>query len=349
MKNLWNSRAFKFARVSILVCISIYVVVLVVRSIHTFGLSNGEMLVENVSNFEKYYYFTFGHVKEKEAIKLDENKVYYVDYSKIKSLGVSNQLVYSPVTLSLNAIRSYQKWVRLDNEEEKEIFLANANWLVENINDRGEWPLTLDVAVGEYLVEAPWCSGLAQGLGISVLSRAYETTGEERFVETARAALAPFHRDITEGGVRTTNEFGVFYEEYPLPENPTHVLNGFMYSLFGLYDLYLNDDNAEALALFQEGVDGLDNSLHMFDTGSWTKYSLNKVSDLRNHWNYCSPWYQKLHTNQVKAIYNITGRESFRTYASKFETYRDESSANLLIYPAYVAYTDLVWVIRKIT
>ncbi|MFT6728508.1 MAG: hypothetical protein ACJAV7_002978, partial [Flavobacteriales bacterium] len=152
MKNLWNSRAFKIARKGLFICISIYIVAVTARSFHSFGLSNGDMLVENVSDFKKYYYFTFGHVKEKEAIKLDENNVYYVDYSKIKALGVSDQLVYNPVTLALNAIRSYQKWLRLDNQDEKVIFLANANWLVENINDRGEWPLELDVSVGEYLV-----------------------------------------------------------------------------------------------------------------------------------------------------------------------------------------------------
>ena len=40
-----------------------------------------------------------------------------------------------------------------------------------------------------------------------------------------------------EGGVRANNKFGVFYEEYPLASNSTHVLNGFIYSLYGLFDL----------------------------------------------------------------------------------------------------------------
>ncbi|MCB0760357.1 MAG: hypothetical protein KDC12_02460 [Flavobacteriales bacterium] len=349
MKNLWRSRAFKIFRVSASVMFTAYLAFLVGRSIQTYRLSNGEMLSENVADYKKNYYFTFGHVKEKEAIQLDSNLVYYVDYSKIKSLGVSNQLVYSPVTLALNAIRSYQKWILNQDTYEREVFLANANWLVENINDKGEWILTQDVSVGQYTVKAPWCSGLAQGLGISVLARAYGETGHLAYAETARKALAPFYTDITAGGVRTTNEFGVFYEEYPLPENPTHVLNGFVYSLFGLYDLYLFDNNTEALALFQEGINGLQNALPLFDTGDWTLYSLNRESNLRNHWNYCSPWYQKLHTNQVKALYNITGQETFRTYAVKFENYRDNSSKNYIIYPAYIAYTDFVWLVRKIS
>lgn len=347
MKNLWKSKAFGLSFRIFKWSLAVYIVVVAVRSYYTYTLENGEVLTENITNYKENYYFTFGHVKEADAIKLDENLVYYVDYSKIKSLGVSNQLVYSPVTLSLNALRSHQRWQREYDNREYDIFLANADWLVENINDDGEWPLTQDVTVGQYTVEAPWCSALSQGLAMSVLCRAFEHSGDHKYIQTARKALAPFKKDIAEGGVRTTNDFGVFYEEYPLPENPTHVLNGCAYSLFGLYDLFLYDNNIEALGLFTEGVNGLAGALGRYDSGNWTYYSLNKESNLRNHWNYCSPWYQKLHTNQVTALYNITGNATFKHYADTFAEQRDGSFVNWIIYPAYTAYTDFVWVKRK--
>lgn len=349
MKRLWKAKGFKLFRKGLKWTAFVYLLVVIVRSYNTYTLTNSEFRDENRADVKRNYYLTFRHVKEKAAIQLDANNVYFVDYSQIKSLGVSNQKVYSPVTLALNALRSYQKFIRKDDRQEKTIFLANANWLVEHITPRGEWLLTQDVAVGQYMVKAPWCSGLSQGLGISVLCRAYEMTGDERYIETARQALQPYHRDISLGGVRTTNDFGTFYEEYPLLESPTHVFNGHMYSLFGLYDLFLFDNNEEARLLFKDGVDGLVKALPQYDLDHWTKYSLNTQSNLKNHWNYCSPWYQKLHTNQLSALHHITGEQVFGSYAQKFAQQRDRSWVNLIIYPAYTVYTDFVWVVRKVS
>ena len=154
MKRLWKHKGFKRVRKSLLWLAFIYALIVIVRSYHTYTLTNSEFLDENRSDVKRNYYLTFRHVKEKAAIKLDENNVYFVDYSEIKSLGVSNQTVYSPVTLALNALRSYQKYIRKDNKLEKEIFMANAAWLVENINTKGEWILSQDVVVGDYTVEA---------------------------------------------------------------------------------------------------------------------------------------------------------------------------------------------------
>ena len=52
------------------------------------------------------YFLKFGYLKEKKAIKLDSNLIYYVDYSQIKSLGVSNQLSYYPISIGLGALKS---------------------------------------------------------------------------------------------------------------------------------------------------------------------------------------------------------------------------------------------------
>ena len=61
-------------------------------------------------------------------------------------------------------------------------------------------------------------------------------TGEAKYIEAAKMALEPFRFDITEGGVTAyANDSHPFYEEYVANE-PTMVLDGHIFSLFGLYD-----------------------------------------------------------------------------------------------------------------
>ena len=326
----------------------IYVVVLTYRSIQTFQLTNAELKQENINDPESYYHFTFGHVKEKAAIQQDDQLVYYVDYSKIKSLGMDNGKVYNPVTIGLNALRSFQKHTYTGEEHHQKVFLANADWLVKNINAQGAWEIHQDVHIGKHTIKAPWISGLAQGLAMSVLVRAYKITGNQQYLTTAELAMKPLEKDISQGGVQTQNDFGVWYEEYPLVGAPTHVFNGFMYSLFGLYDLHSIGGNERAKAKFDEGIRSLENALPLFDLNCWSKYSLNQESNLKNHWNYCSPWYQKLHTCQLQSLSEIANSETLKRYSTKFAEQRDESWVNLIIYPAYIAYTDLVFIIRSL-
>jgi len=59
------------------------------------------------------------------------------------------------------------------------------------------------------------------------------------------------------------------YEEYPT-NPPLFVLNGFMYSLFGLYDLAMTGNrsiNAEARMLYERGMSSLKVMLPLFDSG----------------------------------------------------------------------------------
>jgi hypothetical protein len=287
------------------------------------------------------YFFEFDYVKEQSAFKLDKNNVTYIDYSKVKSLGVNNTLSYNPISIGLSGLRFLQ------NGKNK-LFFAQANWLVENIDSIGAWYIQHDKKASNYTLKGPWSSALAQGFGISVLVRAYRLSGDEQYIVAARKALIPFQKDIQEGGIAATTEFGIFYEEYPFKDNPTHVLNGFMYSLFALYDLYQIDNNEIAKKLFDEGIATLTVILPQYDLDHWSRYDLNEKIGIREHWGYASPWYQKLHFVQLDALYRLTGEKIFKTYADKFQTQAESSWVNAIIYPAYVSYITLIKIVRTI-
>jgi hypothetical protein len=290
---------------------------------------------------ENKYYMDFKYVKDSRAFKLDENNVTYIDYSKVKSLGVKNGISYYPVSIGLSGLRFFQNGQIV-------LFLAQADWLVNNIHKDGSWKIMHNKKIGNTILKAPWISALSQGLGISVLVRAYKLTNDEKYIKTARKALRPFKKSIEDGGIVSLNSFGKFYEEYPLKENPTHVLNGFIYSLFGLYDLYRFDNNKEAKKLFDEGIKSLKKVLPKYDLDNWTRYDLNEKRTLKNHYGYASIWYQKIHVVQLYALYQITGDKLFLKYSNKFEEQAKYSFINFSIYPAYIVYTDFVQLYRMV-
>ena len=99
---------------------------------------------------------------------------------------------------------------------------------------------------------------------------------------------------------------------------------------------------------FADGISTLKNTLPMYDLGNWTSYDLNQNKNLRNHWGYCSPWYQKLYVAQLNAFHVITNDNDIREYADKFEKQEQMSFINYIIYPIYVVYTDIVRIKRAV-
>ncbi|HLQ30948.1 MAG TPA: D-glucuronyl C5-epimerase family protein [Ktedonobacteraceae bacterium] len=113
-------------------------------------------------------------------------------------------------------------------------------------------------------------SALTQGIGLSVLIRAYQLTSDRAFLEAAQRVVHTFELDILDGGVSTPvgNE-GVFFEEiaiYPA----AHMLNGFIFALFGLYDYLKLTGDTRLEKLIQSSLATLHKLLDEFDSGFWT-------------------------------------------------------------------------------
>lgn len=119
---------------------------------------------------------------------------------------------------------------------------------------------------------------MGQGHAISVLMRAYHHSGGDiQYLQAAVAGLQPFRVPSSQGGV-FASFLGKYswYEEYPT-HPPSFVLNGFIYSLLGLYDLMTVAPAAyskEAAGLFKQGMVALKAMLPLYDLGSGTSYDL---------------------------------------------------------------------------
>ena len=94
----------------------------------------------------------------------------------------------------------------------------------------------------------------------------------------------------------------VWYEEYPTVP-ASMVLNGFIYSLMGLYDLWRTDPgSSEAGRLYSAGVRSLRALLPLYDTGSGSLYDLRHVTTGQGPPNLARWDYHVTHVNQLLVL-----------------------------------------------
>lgn len=204
-------------------------------------------------------------------------------------------------------------------------FLNAANYLFTHQDDKGGWPIMVQrrLIPGVLELDPGWYSAMGQGQSISLLVRAYIVSKDFRYLDAAVKALSVFEVNSTEGGVKTTFA-GVYdwYEEYPtLPSS--YVLNGFIYSLLGLFDLkeVASGIGAQKAArLYETGIKSLKNMLLMFDNGSGTFYDLRHLSlgiaPNRARWDY-----HTVHINQLHLLSLIDGHPLFSATAKRWTDY----------------------------
>jgi hypothetical protein len=116
--------------------------------------------------------------------------------------------------------------------------------------------------------------------------------------------IAPVHK----GGCSRGIPEGFILEEAPMTI-PSAILNGWIYALFGLYDLDLVEKVVAVEGSLRHSMHALAAYLPRYNAGFWSYYdSLKRIS---------SPYYHQLHIVQLKAL-----AMTFRSYAPELEATR---------------------------
>ena len=190
-----------------------------------------------------------------------------------------------PVSIGLFALEQYSKFIQNSGDEHLSNFRKVCKWIIANQQSEGSWPCTFEYTFfkdrGGYMPKG-WVSALAQGYCISSLCRYLEhvrTNEGDKELESIitskiENALKPFDVDVEFGGIKRLfmGEY-IFYEEYPTPK-PSFVLNGFIFSLLGLYDAWKVIESDDAKRLYLAGIRTLVAILPFFDLGDRTSYDL---------------------------------------------------------------------------
>jgi hypothetical protein len=106
----------------------------------------------------------------------------------------------------------------------------------------------------------------------------------------------------------------VWLEEHPDVSDPSHILNGFVYALWGLRDAGLVGV-AGAEGLYRDGVRSLAATLDPFDCGYWSNYQCPEHSPPR----VASLTYHRLHTAMLRIMSRLEPDEVFARLADRWE------------------------------
>uniref|UniRef100_A0AAF5DKY6 heparosan-N-sulfate-glucuronate 5-epimerase n=2 Tax=Strongyloides stercoralis TaxID=6248 RepID=A0AAF5DKY6_STRER len=282
---------------------------------YIFGNDDRCVWVEEKSTIEIYY--TLGNFEKKEYYILRD---ILVDVYKgllltnKKNLITQNPFKIGDVTvLSLTlhfkepGFQSISNTVNQSSTAEMEMFMKAADWLVKNQEEDGGWNVSVprSIADNKLLLQAGWRSAMGQGHALSVLSRAYNfSNGKKEYYNTGLKSLNLFKKNASQKGV-INNFFGYkWYEEYPTTPG-TFVLNGFLYSLIGLYDFSkIKNPENDAESLFNDGIKSLKALLPLYDTGSGSLYDLRHVG-IGTAPNLARWDYHAVHVYLLKWICNI--------------------------------------------
>jgi heparosan-N-sulfate-glucuronate 5-epimerase len=230
------------------------------------------------------------------------------------NIGSPPRWSYDPVTICQYGLREYSAFIEGHDRSRLRNAGHAADWLVQNQSVDGIWYYNFDFDVGgmDVTLPAPWASAMGQGQAISLLTRVAHATGMRAYLTTALNGLKPLEREVRDGGL-TDDLFGhPMYEEYPTTP-PSHVLNGFIFTLLGLYDLSVAVPDSDATRLYAQGVETLDFALPLYDTGAISAYHLGHLTRPPRPV-YTSLYYHRLHVQLLHAINSITPRRNFVYY-----------------------------------
>ncbi len=188
----------------------------------------------------------------------------YLDYSTTFALGAHGVVprseysfgtYYTPVTVSQYGLQAAANLTVTGDRAYRADALLAARWLVHHQSSGGGWRYRFRFTVQGFPALHPgWVSAMAQGQAMSLLWRAYRLHPAPAFRAAAVRAVGVFSRSIGSGGVVGDFDGVPWYEEYPTRPG-SHVLNGYLFSLLGLYDIA--PWSSRASRLFHRGVSSL--------------------------------------------------------------------------------------------
>jgi len=283
------------------------------RSHLTFWHDTPEMSPDLLPDRLGAYYMTFS-AKSDYRGPFDYTGIPILDYQG----GIGRQ--YNPIAVAQYGLGNYNRFLQFADPTRRRKFLTAADWLADNLESNSDgvqvWNHHFD---WEYRtpLKAPWYSALAQGQGLSLLVRAHQVTGLQKYERSAGRAFEAFLATTQQGGVTEIDQAGDVWFEEAVVEPPTHILNGFIWAAWGVHDFFLHTAEPSARRLFDSAVRTLKRNLHRFDCGYWSLYELSgtRLKML------ASPFYHRLHQVQLEVMHRLTGESVFADYAARWTGY----------------------------
>jgi len=258
-------------------------------------------------------------------VNQDEGKI----YSKDKIMGYYNNLtekinwrqgydekgiplvinydgnkVYFPTAISQYALGSYDLFLMKKNQFFYDQFINSVNWLIKNQDSQGGWNVN-------NLLRCKY-SAMTQGEGVSVMTRAFSESNNSKYLNTAIKASELMLKSIKNGGTARYINGKLYFEEVVTIE-PSLILNGWIFAIFGLFDIAKLTKEKKYINMLDVTLKALEDELDNYDCGYWSYYD--------QCGNLASTFYHKLHIAQLNVLYDLFNIKKFKSISNKWKSY----------------------------
>lgn len=219
--------------------------------------------------------------------------------------------------------RTIMKLLYCYRQQERDSYLEKATEISDAYLDTATrndgalyFPYTMKKGGAGVTLTPPWYSALTQGTSLSAYLRLHEATGEKQYRETADAVYESFRRlkRSTDGPwtAMVDEEGYLWFEEYP-HDPPTHVLNGFLTGLWGVYEYWLLTNDDDSRALLEAAITTIKQYVEQFrEPGEVSWYALSR--GYRGN-----EFYHAMHILQLRKLHQITDDPYFKEISETFE------------------------------
>jgi hypothetical protein len=161
-------------------------------------------------------------------------------------------------------------------------------------------------------LEPPWYSAHSQGQVLSLFVRLYRVTGDSTYLRAARATFMSFRQLGPRDGpwVSHVQDGFLWLEEYPA-RPPTHVLNGHIHALLGIYEFERLTRDPASRQLLEAALTTVSRNAHRYRVrGGLSYYDQHHFTRWRH--------YHTIHIRQLQMAYELSGDPHFRWLARAF-------------------------------
>ena len=251
------------------------------------------------------------------------NRNYQFDDNLVFVFNENNELQYNISGIALYALLELEYFFYEKEKFSEQKFKAQINWLMNNVKffkpTEAYWEYEFHFE-GE---DSPFTSCISQGFAISALLRAYQFYNDRKYFDLAESAFNFMHLSRAEKGRRTTSgDYENWYEE---ANTGSHVLNGHIYSLLGVWDLYRITKNDFYKKNFEDGCATIQKNIADFDLHFSSKYDNVNPLPANNSYHF-------IHFILFNILWNITHDKFFEQYYKKFEQYYFDKKNNIHIF-----------------
>ena len=234
---------------------------------------------------------------------------------------------YHPVLMSTKALNYLTTFQKTNDEWFFKKSLDLADKIIELSDEKNGsyyFPYTwFKIGHNEYFYPN-WYSGMAQGRWLSYFSQLYIETKNEKYKRIADkiySSVSNLHSEPNVTAIDKDNNFWI--EEYPNAHpssyherGPTHVLNGFVFAIWGLYDYYWIDQDPAVKRILQATITTLYNKAPSYRREGGNSFYC--IKHQKHSYAVASDHYHDIHIKQLYELYEITGEDFFKTLSEDF-------------------------------